>query len=88
MDQTKKVEELINKLENVNTLSAKSEDDKEIFELFEKASFYLRRHEWCKSVEEGWLALAWGHILGVFLFKISSNAPNVDNCWRYSTCLY
>ncbi len=73
-----RITKLISSLESLSTLSNKDNDDKVIIELSIEAKNYLLSHPWCSSIEEEWLGLSWGYILCVFLFRIKSNYPDLD----------
>ncbi len=78
MESIDKITELTSTLDNFNTLSDTEESDKEIIDLSKEATSYLLSYEWCSEVVDGWLAISWGYILGVFLYKIKSKYPEVD----------
>jgi hypothetical protein len=46
-----------------------SKEDEGLYGLSVEAKNYLLRHQWCKSMLSGWLAVYWEGVLGV-LYKI------------------
>ena len=79
MRNYKNIEELLKELENIKAIPKESKEDVETNKLAENGSEYLMSHNWCDSIEDGWLAVSWGYILCVFLFKIKSSVPEVDD---------
>ena len=73
------MEEYSKNLEAVDSPPSRTQKDRETINLKDEALNYLCSHEWCEEIEKGWLAESWGYILGVFLFKIKSNIPEVDD---------
>ena len=73
------IENLIEELEPISDLSKDTEDDIDTILLAKKAENYLLSHPWCNSIENGWLAVSWGYIMCVFLFKITSDEEEVDD---------
>jgi len=73
------IELFTEELEEIGDLPSITEDDNETLKLSEEAANYLLSHKWCDEIEKGWLAVSWGYILGVFLFKIDSSVPEVDD---------
>lgn len=55
-----------------------SEKDRNVYGLSVEAKNYLLRHQWCKSILSGWLAVYWEGVLGVFLFEIEPSGSGVD----------
>ncbi|HEX4320995.1 MAG TPA: DUF4826 family protein [Acidobacteriaceae bacterium] len=45
-----------------------------------EAKEFLSRNDWCKSIEQLHFAYGIGGVIGVFLFKIVPNSPDVDKC--------
>ena len=74
-----KITELTLSLDHLNTLDASDDDDIVIIDFSREAKKYLLSHLWCSEVTDGWLAIYWEGILGVFLFKISSDYEEVDD---------
>jgi hypothetical protein len=54
-------------------------EEPELHQLGLEAEQYLSRHNWCKDVVDGWLAVYWEEILAVFLFQIDPLNEEVDH---------
>jgi hypothetical protein len=61
-----------------NIAGLTKEDDKNLYSFSIEAKNYLLRHQWCKRILSGWLAVYWEGILGVFLFEIEPAGSGVD----------
>lgn len=54
-------------------------DEPDLYRLCEASERYLMKHNWCKSILEGWLALYWEGVLSVSLFQIDPLHAEVDD---------
>ena len=62
------------------------EDDEEtrlVSELYEEARAYLTSHRWCAGIRQGFVGIAVGAILGVFLLHIDPTKRDVDE-WLWA----
>lgn len=75
MSDYKNIKNQASTFEDIHKLS---EEDKNLYGLSVKAKNYLLRHQWCKSILSGWLAVYWEGVLGVFLFEIEPSGSGVD----------
>lgn len=78
METLKKIKSLTSTLDSLSVLTETNEDDLVVLEHSQEATSYLLSHDWCSDISEGWLAISWGDILSLFLYRISSDYPEVD----------
>lgn len=57
------------------------EDKDEVIQLVEEAEGYLKSQKWCSSIKNGWYAVGWGYMLGVFYYEIIPNGDADSSVW-------
>ena len=60
----------------------RGEDEQETIELremLEDASHYVKSFNWCRGIDEAYMGIGIGGVVGVFLFKIHPAGPEVDS---------
>lgn len=76
MSDHKNIKYQASTFDNIDGLS--KEDNSHLYDLSIEAKNYLLRHQWCKSILSGWLAVYWEGIISVFLFEIEPAGNGVD----------
>lgn len=77
MDKYKEIIDQVGGFEEIESLNPAGEDAA-LHELSKEAKGYLLRHEWCKSILSGWLAVGWEELVAVFLFEIEPSSSMAD----------
>ena len=47
--------------------------------MFNEARSYILTFDWCKSIQNTWLAYECGYIIGIFLLEIETTGKMTDN---------
>ena len=62
-----------NKLKSISEIQ-----DSEVKELADEAAQFILSHKWCGDIKKGYLSFAISGFIGIFLFEIIPNQPEVD----------
>jgi len=69
----------MDKVTPVATYSAEDAEDRRRFEeMTDEARSFIESFDWCDGIREGYIGIAVPGVVGVYLFKISPNDPEVD----------
>jgi hypothetical protein len=70
---------IANELQSSSEIKGDDEEDTRLLhKMLEKASSYLSKFSWCKSIRQAYFAGGVGGILAIFFFHIDSSRPDVD----------
>lgn len=67
------------KVNSIDDLKKNTEHYEEVFQLFNEARSYILTFDWCKSIQNTWLAYECGYIIGVFLLEVETTGKMTDN---------
>ncbi len=68
-----------NKLHLVSQVKIKDEEQISFNQLLKEAEDEMNFYNWCKEIKTSYVGLFYPGILGVFLFHIEPNRPDVDD---------